>query len=305
MDSFYLLVTPSATHNQIGASGADSQVGGLVHALGPCGSLQPSLLWGWEFLLLPPQPPQVFSIRGLRLYFPVLELWVVQSASLPPPFLRVYLCANVGPQGRPATTLWGLPAAAWHAPFHNLPPHWVCQLPPCRESSRPQLPVAAPPTGLDECFYFISLVVGLPYSSIFCQFWLFFVIKLLLSFFWLCEEAQCIYRHLHLGWKSIYLFFRERKGERKRRREILMCGCLSHVLYWVPGPQPRHVPWLGIKLTTFRFTGPLRFTQSTEPHQPGQTFPYLSLYHNNYWWEFYYKTMALNRYSIHQLINYY
>ena len=28
-------------------------------------------------LLLPPQPPRVFSIRGLRLYFPPLEPWVV------------------------------------------------------------------------------------------------------------------------------------------------------------------------------------------------------------------------------------
>ena len=29
----------------------------------------------------------------------------------------------------------------------------------------------------------------------------FFVFKLLLSFFWLCEEAQCVYLHLHLGQK--------------------------------------------------------------------------------------------------------
>ena len=45
-----------------------------------------------------PEPPQVFSIRGLRLYFPELEPWAVQSASLPavPP---VYLWANVVPQG--------------------------------------------------------------------------------------------------------------------------------------------------------------------------------------------------------------
>ena len=92
------------------------------------------------------------------------------------------------------------PAAALPTPLHNPPPRWVHQ-PPCRESSPPQLPVPAPPTGLDECFFFISLVVGLPYSSIFCQFWLLFVFKLL-SFFWLCEEAQCVCLCLHLGRKS-------------------------------------------------------------------------------------------------------
>ena len=67
--------------------------------------------------------------------------------------------------------------------------------------------VCAPPTGLDECFFFISLVVGLPYSSIFCQFWLFFVFKLLLSFFWLCEEAQYVYLCLHLVPNSQYNTF--------------------------------------------------------------------------------------------------
>ena len=40
-----------------------------------------------------------------------------------------------------------------------------------------QLPVSAPPTGLNECVFFNSLVVGLAYSSVFCQFWLFFVFK--------------------------------------------------------------------------------------------------------------------------------
>ena len=64
-----------------------------------------------------------------------------------------------------------------------------------------RMPISAPPTGLGECFFFISLVVRLPYSSIFCQFWLFFVFKLL-SFFWLCKEAWCVYLHLHLGQKS-------------------------------------------------------------------------------------------------------
>ena len=34
-----------------------------------------------------------------------------------------------------------------------------------------------------------------------------------------------------------------------------MCGCLSLAPYWGPGPQPSHVPWLGIELVTLWFTG--------------------------------------------------
>ena len=111
----------------------------------------------------------------------------------PLPLLLVYLCSNVGP--------WGLLAAALPALFHNLPPRWVRHLQPYCKASLPLLPVLAAPTGLDECFFFISLVVGLPYSLFFCQFWLFSVFKLLLSFCCLCEEVQCVYLHLHLGWK--------------------------------------------------------------------------------------------------------
>ena len=184
---------------KLGPSGADSRVGGLVHTLGPCGSLQRTLPWGWESLLLPPNPPQVFSIGSLRLYFPALEPWVAVVCFTPPWFLPVYLGANVGPQGPPATTLWGLPAAAWPAPLPNPPPRWVCQPPPCHESSLPQLTISAPPFGLGECFFFISLVVWLPCSLTFYQFWMFFVFKLLLSFFWLWKEAQCVYLHLLLG----------------------------------------------------------------------------------------------------------
>ena len=52
------------------------------------------------FSCWPPQPPQVFSIRGLRLYFPMLEPWVVQS-SLPavPPGLSVCECGATGSAG--------------------------------------------------------------------------------------------------------------------------------------------------------------------------------------------------------------
>ena len=66
---------------KLGPSSADSWVGGFVYILAPCGSLQGAILWGWEFLLLPLHPPQVFSGSGLRLYFSVLELWVVWSVT--------------------------------------------------------------------------------------------------------------------------------------------------------------------------------------------------------------------------------
>ena len=46
---------------------------------------------------------------------------------------------------------------------------------------------------------------------------------------------------------------REGKGGTKRGRETAMCGCLSNAPYWGPGPQPRHVPWLGFKLVTLWF----------------------------------------------------
>ena len=45
--------------------------------------------------------------------------------------------------------------------------------PSCHESSLLQLPVSVPPALLDECF-FNSLVVRLPYSSIFWHFWVAF-----------------------------------------------------------------------------------------------------------------------------------
>ena len=107
---------------KLGPSGADSQVGGFVYVLGPCGSLQRTLLWGWEFLLLPPQPPQEFSIRGLRLYFPVLGLWVVWSISLSSCSSQ-FICIRM-----------------WDCLVCNPPPCTVHHLPPCCKSSPPSCP---------------------------------------------------------------------------------------------------------------------------------------------------------------------
>ena len=49
-----------------------------------------------------------------------------------------------------------------------------------------------------------------------------------------------------------YLFSeREGDGEREGEKETLV-SCLSHVPSRTPGSQPRHVPWLGNELATFR-----------------------------------------------------
>ena len=108
-----------------------------------------------------------FQSEVLRLYFPMLEPWVVQSLSFPS-CSSLFICLQ----------MWD---------------RLLCQSPPCCDSS--------PPMGLDECFFFKSSVVGLPYSSIFWQFWMFFVFKFVVVLFWLCEEAKCIYLYLHLGQK--------------------------------------------------------------------------------------------------------
>ena len=139
--------------------------------------------------MLRPQPPQVFSIRGLRLYLPKLEPCVAQSFRSPavPPSLSMGECGAAG-------------SASGHTACPVCPT--ICQS--LGLAALLRVP-SAPPTGLDKCFFFISLVVGLPCGSIFCQFWLVFVFKSLL-FFRLCEEAQCVYLHLHLGQKSFSSF---------------------------------------------------------------------------------------------------
>ena len=87
----------------------------------------------------------------LRLCFPMLESWVVWSILLLSCSSQ-FICMQM-----------------WDC--------LVCQLPPCHQCYLPQLPVSIPPASLDECFFFNSLAVRLPYSLIFWQFWLFFVFK--------------------------------------------------------------------------------------------------------------------------------
>ena len=69
------------------------------------------------------------------------------------------------------------------------------------------------------------------------------------------EKPQWIsYVCVHIFFNLIYLFLERGEG-REKERKTSMCGCISWTPYWGPGPQPRHVSWLGIEPVTFLFTG--------------------------------------------------
>ena len=56
----------------------------------------------------------------------------------------------------------------------------------------------------------------------------------------------------------IYLFLERGEGretERKRNIVVWEIDYLSHTPNPGPGPQPRHVSWLGIEPATFKFSG--------------------------------------------------
>ena len=90
--------------SKLGPSSADSWVSRPVYILGPCGFLQQTLPWGWEFLLLP-QPPQVFSVRGFEAPSPHTETLGCAAC------LASLLLLPVLPTP-PATTTWPCPPAA-------------------------------------------------------------------------------------------------------------------------------------------------------------------------------------------------
>ena len=146
----------------------------------------------------------MFSIRGLRLYFPALEPWVAQSA-LFPAVSPVYLCMNVGPRGITRLSAWPVLRHSESSPLGLSVPgcgaagsasgRTACPVCPTLRQPRSRHSNACPlrpsarlhPSYRSRCmFLFYLLGVGLPCRSIFCQFWL-----------W--EEAQCVYIRRHLG----------------------------------------------------------------------------------------------------------
>ena len=131
------------------------------------GPIQWILLWGWEFL--PPlQPPQKFTARGF-------EYLVFHAGTLG---FTAYLVPQLSLPAYPWTNV-GLPS-----PPTPASPAWSFALLYILST---RLPVSVPSTSLDECF-FNFLVVGVPCSLVFWQFWFLFVFKLVVIFLFACER---------------------------------------------------------------------------------------------------------------------
>ena len=130
------------------------------------GSMGPSSRLSCEagsFLPLPPQPPQVFSVRGFEALFPCAGTLGCVVCLAPQLFLPAYPHTNVGPPV--------LPAAASHT--HHLA---GCPLhPSCASPLLPQVWVNVPSltlwlsdfhtvqfSGRSGCFFLFKLVVILP-----------------------------------------------------------------------------------------------------------------------------------------------
>ena len=87
---------------KLGPSGADSRVGGLVHAL--CVSLTTSPVRLGVSPAASSTPMGVFNQR-FEASFPRAGALSCKVCFTPPPFLPVYLCAKVGLRGLPVVTL--------------------------------------------------------------------------------------------------------------------------------------------------------------------------------------------------------
>ena len=118
-------------------------------------------------------PHRCFQSEALRLYFPALEPWIVLSVLLPS-------CSSQFI----STGMWNCP---------------VLKPLPCLESSTPgclSLPLLWVWMNVSSLTPWLPDFHTVQFSvSSGCVLFL----NLLLSFFWLCEEAQCIYLCLHFG----------------------------------------------------------------------------------------------------------
>ena len=140
---------------------ASLRVGKLAYILGWWGPFKQNLLKDWQFVL-PPQPPLAFT-EVMKFYFPgagTLGCTVWPGAG--------FTHSTVVLPG------FNLPHMNVGLPVPLLPPPFWCH----SASSPPWLPSSSPPANLDEYGFFKPLVVWLLYSLMFWQFWVLFVLRL-------------------------------------------------------------------------------------------------------------------------------
>ena len=130
-------------------------------------------------------PHRFFQSEALRLYFPALEPWVVQSVSLPSCSSR-FICMQIWdrllcqpPPHLPQSSSYHLAVSPLHPgcpspPFLPVRMNVSSLTPWLSDFHTIQF------SGSSGCFLFLNLS----------------------SFFWLCKEAQCMHLRLHLGWQS-------------------------------------------------------------------------------------------------------
>ena len=204
---------PPLPTSKLSPFGADSWVGGFVYILGP--------LWfsPTNFpVRLGVSPtttiPKVFLSEVLRLYFPTLEPWVVQSVSLRSCSSR-FICtlhSNVGPCGPPLSTLLTCPTS--HLAANPLSPSCL--------SLFPLLPVWMNVSSLTPWLLDFHIVWWS--SSSYC----FLFLNWLLSFFLLCEETKHIYLRLHLGWYFLVFCMVKTSTKMLSNRDSRQCCFISN-----------------------------------------------------------------------------
>ena len=168
---------------------------GWACVLGTLGPLQQTLLRDWQFLPLL-QPHRFLQPGVMRLYFPCAGTLGCAGLSWAAPklYLLVFIC------------MW-----KWN--------HLICQLLSHHMSSPTQLPISTPPISLDECFFFNSLVVGIPYTLIFWQFWLFLVFILIVILLWIVRGGK-VYLLMPPYWSEVCVFFKKKKKNFKKQMVI-------------------------------------------------------------------------------------
>ena len=164
-----------------------------MYVLGPCGSPRTSPV---KLGVSPAaaSTPTGVSVSCLRLHFPTLELWVAQ------PVTRSTSCYLAGqlqlcPVDSTICHLAG--SASCHLTASPLRP------------GCPSLPLL--PVWMDVSFV-APWLLDFHTVCFSVSFGCFLFLNLLLSLFWLCEEAQYIYLCLYLGRKSFFFFYIKRSS---------------------------------------------------------------------------------------------